>query len=136
MSMPYIHNDDDDAVIDSSEDSFTYVRFCSNKDGTDGSSRFRGKYMEVTVYSFKVSGRGPFSISHFHDLLRMGNINIARDLKEGVLDDCYDVNLDDIQIVSQKVVENPDYDPEYWQQEYEASLKAISDAEKQGYRIY
>ena len=49
MSMPYIHNDDHKAVMDSSEDSLTYVRFCSNDDGSDTSSRFLGKYMEVIV---------------------------------------------------------------------------------------
>ena len=135
MSMPYIHNDDYDAIIDSSEDSMTYVRFCSNEDGTDDSSRFRGKYMEVTVYSFKVSGTN-WGISHFHNMMKFKDINLARELKEGFLEEWHELNLDDIQIISQKVVENPDYDPEYWQQQYDACLKAISDAEKEGHRIY
>ena len=46
------------------------------------------------------------------------------------------MTLESIDMVFQKVVLNPEYNPEYWEQQYDACLAAIAEAEKDGRRIY
>ena len=127
--MPYIPNDDRGERI-LTKDYFVLRYFYKDSKCTKTSTRFLGKYQKIIKYSFE----NPRTIVKLWlDDVASGTPFPAQG--EG-LDYAEFIEAGDAVLVSERIEENPEYNPKHWREEFERSLEAIRQAEAEGYRIY
>lgn len=132
MSMIYPHWDQEYELLEVTSNSFTYKKYYKDQDCNEWSSKLLGHYQKTITVLINDNEIPPQErIFHPYNLKKRGV-----DLNEIWLNCEYYLEMGFVKIVSEKVDVNPDYDPEFWQQEYDAQAEAIAMAEKEGYHIF
>ena len=129
MSFIYPHWDQDYVVLNVSLESVTFKEYYDDLKCTKKSTKLLGPYQKTI--NVVINSEIPPEEKMYHPF----NVKDREDY--AIMDNCmHYLEMGFCDIVSEKVDENPDYDPEFWQQEYEAQAKAITLAEKDGYHIF
>lgn len=132
MSFIYPHWDQKYELLDVTPNSFTYNKYYKDKECKEWSSKLLGHYQK-TITVLINNNEIPPEKRMFHPYNRKKRGDNLND----IWPNCEDyIKLGYVKILSEEVNENPDYDPEFWQQEYDAQAEAIRLAEKEGYHIF
>ena len=132
MSFIYPHWDQNYQLLDVTPNSFTYKKYYKDRECKEWSSKLLGRYQKTITVLINENKIPPEKrILHPYNRKKRGD-----DLNE-IWGNCeYYIEQGHVKILSEEVDKNPDYDPEFWQQEYDAQVKAIALAEAEGYHIF
>ena len=133
MSMIYPHWDSDCEILNVTPISFSFRRYYEDSECTKISTKLLGKYQKDSKANIKDNDEIPpiERIVHPFNLKKKGLP--LNDIKENCV---HYLEIGCAEVVSEKIDINPDYDPEFWQQEYEAQAESIAMAEKNGHHIF
>ena len=143
MSMIFVPGDELNDVLEVSSESFSIARYYDDPECTIRSTTFRGKYRKISKYIInppktlyeKWNLHSSFGDTQFPPLEKaqippVKDFNMYITMLERFIDS------GKAKLHSQKIDKNPNYDPVYWQQEYEAQCETVAQAEAKGYHIY
>lgn len=131
MSMIYPHWDSECDILEVTSESFTFRKYYDDPDCTKLSTKLLGRYQKNSKAMIKDNIPPQELIVHPFNLKKKGV-----ELNDILLNCMHYLELGYAEVVSEEVELNHDYNPEFWQQEYEAQAKAIAMAEKDGYHIF
>ena len=132
MSFIYPHWDQNYQLLDVTPNSFSYTEYYKDRECKEGSSKHLGRYQKTITVLINENKVPPEKrILHPYNLKNRGY-----GFKD-IWPNCeYYIEHGYVKILSEEVNKNPDYDPEFWQQEYDSMAEAIRLSEKEGYHIF
>ena len=132
MSFIYPHWDSDREILNVTPNSFTVREYYENQDCNKRSTKLLGEYQKDCKAIINKNKIPPQEFVATPFVLKEKGAYIESILTNGM----YYLEKEYAVIVSEKVSVNRDYNPEYWQQEYDAQAKAVAMAEAEGYHIF
>lgn len=130
MSLVFPYWDSENECLDFSKDGFILCDYFVDLECTKSSTKLLGRYKRTVKWKFNPTTPYEQHIIEYASETNREPINERGGLCE------YFINNGVVKLVSENIELNPDYNPVFWQQEYDLQLEAITQAEKEGHRIY
>ena len=133
MSLPYVP-DIGGVVLEFTMDSFTEKIYYEDPECTIYSGKLRGKYQKTIKGKLHISPYTKYQWLSLFESVEYGTLNPQEDIDPSVCDNF--IRIGEATIVYEKIEENPDYNPERWQELYDESVKASIIDEREGYNTF
>ena len=129
MSFIYPHWDTDYVVLNVSLDSVTFKKYYDDPKCNKKSTKLLGRYQKTVKVI--INSEIPPEEKMYHPF----NMKDRED--HAIMDNCiHYIDVGCAKIISEDIDINSDYNPEFWQQEYDSMAEAIRLSEKEGYHIF
>ena len=132
MSMISVPGNEQVTFTDVTENSFTEITYYYTKECDNWTSKFQGKYRKVTKYSLEIKDYPMFLIiTGIPKGVPIPDYILSDFVKYGYYDTGIHTFKANVEVLSEKIELNPDYDLNYYQKEYEAASKDLAEIEKE-----
>lgn len=119
MSLVFPYWDSEKECLDFSKDGFILCDYFVDLECTKSSTKLLGRYKRTVKWKFNPTTPYEQHIIEYASRIR-------KPIKERVGHCEYLITKSVVKLVSENIELNPDYDPVFWQQEYDLQLEAIT----------